>query len=523
MKKITIFSILALSLLFIGCYDDKGNYDYTDLSTIDLSGIDKEYSRVSFKDTLFITPIVTSSDPDDAFEYLWTMNPAYKTSSSSVKIKKDTIGHERTLSYPVKLPKGMYDVVLKLTNSHTGYSTFHSTSLEVKTEFSLGFYVLKDINGNTDMDLHLPDGAVTENLIEQAEGQPLPEAPRSMGIIFQYSFIDPATDEYAAPTALSVCAGKDARVYNLQDMSIMFKYETLFFGTVPTDETPYYIYPNCYGIGYLSDKGSYFNYQFASSGMNSAGKFGYPTPIDNGCKPNPICIYCGLGEGEWAGGCFYFFDELNRRFLECNFNGDLNAYEDGDTPVPENYDLIFFGRNAIGEDYRGYALFKDREAAGKLYLYLLKLDYSGYTNPVQKVGQIPAASMLNHANLFAINEKDVRVLYFVTDNKLYMYDIEQQTEKQILPEGLVGDEEVTYISNRYWKGENDLPNNFNYLTIATHKDGKYKVYMYNMTGGQPVGKPQRILQGEGKAVKIQFSSPKMSQNPMDGAYYPVSY
>lgn len=521
--KTFILSIIASSLLFIGCYDDKGNYDYTDLSTIDISGIDEEYSRISFKDTLRITPTVTSSDANDTFEYLWTLNPSYKSVPSGGSIESDTIGNEQTLNYPVKLSKGMYDVVLKLTNSLTGYSTFHTTSLEVKTEFSLGFYVLKDVNGNTDMDLHLPDGGVSESLITQVEGQALPGAPRSMGIIFQYSYIDPATDEYAAPTALSVCAGKDARVYNLQDMSIMFTHETMFFGAAPTDETPYYIYPNCYGIGYLSDKGSYFNYQFASSGMNSAGKFGYPTPISNGCRPNINCMYNSLGEGQYAGGCFYFFDEQNRRFLECNFNGDLNAFEDGDTPVPENYDLAFLGRNAIGEDCRGYALFKDKQASGKLYLYLLTLDYTSYMNPVKKVGEIPATSDMNRATLYAINERDVRVMYFVADNKLYMFDIEQQTETNITPTDLAGDEEITYISNRYWKGENDLPNNFNYLTIATYKDGKYKVYMYNITGGQPVGKPQRLLKGEGKAVKMQFSSPKMSQNPMDGACYPVSY
>ena len=102
-----------------------------------------------------------------------------------------------------------------------------------------------------------------------------------------------------------------------------------------------------------------------------------------------------------------------------------------------------------------------------------------------------------------------------------MYDIKEESEEKIKPQGLPDDEEITYLSNRYWEQADDKDNNFNYLVIGTSKNGQYKVYMYNMLGGKPIGESVRTLKGEGKVVKLQYTSSKM--NGGSANYYPSSF
>ncbi|MDE7074435.1 MAG: hypothetical protein K2O69_05205 [Odoribacter sp.] len=517
---IVFWTLLVFSIT--GCYDDKGNYDYRELHLTEIKGIEDEYARISFKDTLFIYPEITPVDA--SYEYIWTINKSYDNMPTGGSISKDTIGIGKNLAYPVAVPNGLYDINLKVTNTETGHAVYYNTSLLSKTEFSLGFYVLKETDGNTELDLHMPDGGVATNLIEKSVGESMQGAPTSLGLLFDYCFIDPATNAYVdpAPSVLTVCAGSDTKLFNTQDMSVVFSYEDMFFGEAPQGEAPLYLYPNGFCIVYLSDKGVYSNYQCASWGLCSAGKFGLPGIIDKDCSPDINMIFNDMNT--------YLFDKLNHRFLQFDFNGGFHIFsdkgEDGQAmlhspnAVPVDYELIFFGRNQIGDDSKGYALFEDIRDRTKHYLYTLVLD-ADY-NPIEKVETIGESSKFNRASLYAINEEDARLIYFVCDNLLYRYEIEAQRETLVTLDGFEGGE-ITYISNRYWKSKGDTENNFNHLAVGTYQSGEYCVYLYNMLGGIPQGKPVRVLRGEGKAVKMQFLSPKMSANSEDASYYPVSF
>lgn len=125
---------------------------------------------------------------------------------------------------------------------------------------------------------------------------------------------------------------------------------------------------------------------------------------------------------------------------------------------------------------------------------------------------MPSTSEFNAASHYAINERGAKFIYFTANAKLYLYDIELNTSRPLSFDGLPADEEITYLSNRFWTQEDDAENNFNYLAIGTHKNGNYKIYLYNMLGGTPQGQPRQILKGQGKAVMMQYMSPKMVGN-----------
>lgn len=527
MKKI-FYKMLFLALFFTlatACYDDKGNYDYVEISKITTTGLEDSYSRIAYQDVLHIEPTVTSDRAGEEFDYMWTLNltKGSGTTSASIKIELDTIGTERILDFPVNVNQGFYDLTLRVTNRNNGVDAFHVMSLSVITKFSEGFYFLKDMGNSTDLDLHMWDNSKITDIIQKAEGEALSASPVGLGLDPGYCFIDTETGKYVITKALTVCSENDVRILNVENMSTIYTHSTMFHSGVAPEEKPYYVWRNAYGVGYMSDKGAYFSAQASIWNLLGAGKFGFPAMVNDeeDSRPNKQGVYVGF--------YYFFFDELGDRFLYLDFNGGLSALlnnvkdsqeDEKYTPNGIKHQLKFFVRNFTGNKNTGYALFEDADVAGKHYLYTMALDDAPY-NPIKKVTEIASASKLNGATLCASNELKAKVIYFVTDNKLYMYDTDLNTEEELTPENLASGEEITYIGNRYWTQKDDTERNFDYLAIATCKDGKYKVHMYETLGGKTYGKPKYVFEGEGKIMKIHYVSPKMAMTSYE--YFPGSF
>lgn len=47
------------------------------------------------------------------------------------------------------------------------------------------------------------------------------------------------------------------------------------------------------------------------------------------------------------------------------------------------------------------------------------------------------------------------------------------------------------------------------------------MYLYEILGGKPYGKPVRVLEGEGKVVKMHYVDPSMSM--VSYSYFPSSF
>lgn len=74
MKEKVFILYIGMILLVGGCYDDKGNYDYTDIGDITITGIENSYTAIALAKKLEIKPTVTSKNPeDDHSNNLWTV------------------------------------------------------------------------------------------------------------------------------------------------------------------------------------------------------------------------------------------------------------------------------------------------------------------------------------------------------------------------------------------------------------------------------------------------------------------
>lgn len=493
MKKTTyLFLILIAASLFTSCYKDKGNYDYTPISDIVVAGIQSSYSKITGLDSLSITPQITSSYNTNELEYTWLIY--------DVNNKCDTLSHKKNLSYFVSKGPGTYAIYYYVKNKTTGYFKNTSTTLTIQTQYTSGHYILKETtNGNTDMDLLLDDGRVIPNILLKTQGAALSGTPRSMGILYSQPITDPSTLEKVFAHCLGVITNdKKTNVLRASDMHSVFDHSTMFYD-VPKD-TPYKFYTAFWTNGYLSSNGMY------SSNNTSPGSgiLGFPYGISGGSD------HWGFSTKTYG---MIYWDETNSRILYTNYNGLASTFTDKVYPTSGlNYDCLFMGSYKTTV----YALFRDKSTS-KVYLY--KITTSSMSKPpaIGSVIEINASSKLNTASLIASNEQSAQLIYFINNNKPYYYDVVNNLEYEMSVTSIPSDETITYISNRFYKLA--IPN-FDYLTIATYKNGNYKVYMYNMVGGLPNGAAVRTTSGEGKVKETHFLGTTYDySSAMFGSFY----
>ncbi len=157
-----IFSLfLVLMVLISACYEDKGNYDYHELESveIDTTGTDMlpEYSIMRF-DTLHLNPHVyyegrEVNDASDApLDYEWTIFSA--TSGAGANQTVDVIGNQKKLDAVITRTGGNYFVQLVVTNRNDGIRQFFRLPVAVSEVFDGGwmvFYERADHPGFSDV------------------------------------------------------------------------------------------------------------------------------------------------------------------------------------------------------------------------------------------------------------------------------------------------------------------------------------------------------------------------------------
>lgn len=485
MKKTPFLPIIFLiTLLFTSsCYKDKSNYEYRPVSDIKISGLAQKYVQITELDVLKINPQISSDYDTTQFEYTWMVYNANNT--------VDTISKSKNLSYPIVGVPANFTLMFSVKNRSNGLGANVQTLLEVVSQYSKGYFMLKEtVDANTDIDFLQENGTLLNNILLTSQGSTLQGAPRSMGILYNNPMMDPKTLGKSTANCIGLITyDRKTSVFRLADMFKVNDHSTMFYGE-PND-IPYHFYTNYTNSVYLSSTGLY---SISGSGL---GKYGPPTSADIvGASDFRTLSAPNIG--------FVYWDDTNRRILFHNYTSTPQILiTPGFSTTNLNYNCIFMGNygGTLSGAQTGvvFILFKDRTDPSKLILYKLT-GTSPFSAPaVNSVIAISDASKMHTATHFASSERAAQVIYFVASNKLYYFDPATQTETAFTPQGLPADETITYISNRFnWYDTS----RFDYLTIATYKNGIYKVYMYNMVGGLPYGAAVRTVSGLGKVKEV---------------------
>ena len=194
------------------CFSDNSSLgDPESVPTIQIAEI-PEQSIVSYTGShLQITPEINSVYNDSQLQYTWYLY--IDKEHDEAGFRKNVIGTERNLDYEVNLSSGLYVVCLEVKVKETGLAQYARTNLSVSTEFSDGFYILKETeDGNSDIDLSTSTGMYTD-VIQMLKGNHLQGKPVSLAMVYQQNYVNPDDNEMEMTNMLNVFTTEEYRGY----------------------------------------------------------------------------------------------------------------------------------------------------------------------------------------------------------------------------------------------------------------------------------------------------------------------
>lgn len=179
----------------------------------------------------------------------------------------------KKLTYPVECPIGRYTIKLKVYSESTGYFATASTRFDVGSEFTRGFYILKETaDGNTDFDLYVnEDTPIKENILTLTGQETLKGKPLFISNVASHGYLDEAGDYQGAHTICVTTEEGDLGFYDTNSMLKIHDRSDVLNGGMAADEKPYTAFSFGASNFFLSSKGTYMSYVYAM--MPTSGTF----------------------------------------------------------------------------------------------------------------------------------------------------------------------------------------------------------------------------------------------------------
>lgn len=488
MKTVYIISLFLFLIGFSSCYEDKGNYDYTDVFDIRIDSVKDSYSLYALVDTLRIFPEIEPANAD--YDFHWCV---YQTNVQGYAPTLDTIATTRNLVLPMTLDPGTYCVVFMATEKNTGITRIKESPLNVTTALSEGWYVLRAKDGYTDLDLFSTDKGKIENVIaSNNEGKNLKGEARAIEYDTRYKSWDEVNERYVNTNTLFVLSGEDAVTMKTSNGMIIRDFNDLFYEQ-PAGVNPQDVYVIS-SESYLINNGKAHTIYGMSA---NSGRFGIAASGD----------YQLSSFRTYGYRCPVCFDEKSCSFLAVNgMNGTIEHFSDKGTVDSLTYppvnnldaDLLYMGP---GPNYTGWALL-EKKSGNTCLMYNLDANkaYSPYKNPTNSCDTLDNTLKLLQADCRA-SSQDNNIIYFALGNTIWSCNVDAgyaEKEQLTVPGG-----EITYMGYMKYYVYNDAAQSFTRLAVATFDGNNYKIYLYPIQAGNLQSKPE-ILEGEGKVGALIY-------------------
>ena len=509
MKNLFLYMLIFTAALF-GCKKDKSNYDYKALEKITITGISNNYTVISEKEGLNITPEVTSTDPDAQFEYLWGI---YETNAQGYIPVLDTIAKTKNLNYLIKQPAKAWVVVFRVTNKHTKYTQYFNSTINVVTEFTRGWYVAKDDGTQSDLDLFLTPinivpNSKREDIYSFVNGAKMPGKANLLSFITAYK--STVTGSLANTRTLVMSTDKDMATVNVNTLKNIYTSNDIFFEP-PAAKGPYLMFPGASAY-YVINGGTL--HTIVTSSLN-VGKFGGRFLRDANNSPYNISKYYMTNSSSNG----YFFDETSSSFVgvASGFGTSVSSLTDvagtSMSATNTNQKVLYMGLKsftylpapAYRYTFTGCVLFQDKTNPSIKTLAHADLDQLTIkltNSPVLATEKLYNSS--NHTLLYG----EENIMYFsVNNNEVWSRNLSNNFEK--LEYAAPADEEITFIRHKASTAANYA---YNFIMVGTKVGSNYKIRMFNKASGSINGEPAFTLEGTGIARDVLYISPSIAES-----------
>lgn len=515
MKNIFILLFAGMALLITSCKKDQNDYALKDAENITIEGFESSYTVISQKDRLVLNPKATSNENEADFDYAWWV---YETNVSGRIPKIDTIARTKNLDYFVQLPAQGWALVYRVTNKKTKYAKHFSATLNVVTEFTRGWYVLKDDGTQSDLDLFLtPESIVPaelkENVYSTINGQKLAGKARMLNYFTSYK--SAVTGTVGNTKTLFMVTDKDVSAINLSTMKQIRNIDDITIGPLATKKPSAGIRTST-SYGFINDGG----YHSISTNSENYGQFGAKVLRDVANTPYRLSDFYLSGTYSDA----YVFDELSSSFLtQANGGGnvftEISDIEGTAMPALKNNKIpLYIGFKTAtylpAPEYRytvsGFAVFQDKTNSSLKILSELLPDR---TKMKMVNDTLKASDKLFNGTMYTILDGDENMMYFVLGSEVWSRNLSNKFEQlqYTVPAG----EKVTFIRHKKYT-ENGYA--YNYVMIGSQSGSNYKVRMFTKASGNLAAAPEFTLEGKGAVRDVMYMSPSVGERSYADTY-----
>lgn len=509
-QTLNIICCAAVLWSLTACYEDKGNYDYTELNEISVvAPAAGTYFAVDRYDILHIEPQLafTQGTMDESqLDFLWEM---YLDDWANTEAKAFVLGRERILDAQISRPQSTtdYALVLTVTEKQTGAAYRTKYRVSIQPSVLSGLMVLQDDQGRCRLDYlastyaepsfvenrHIKDVYAVNN-----DGTSLEGTPRGVS----FSLVEKSSYE---PQVKNLYLWTDRQVARISSSDFSLEH---------MDNDLFMVAPQKIDVTNIDRSGRYSyctvmlnDGQAHALNQQATLSFGYQ--FSRPLKPNSSIegnlrfapfVYEPDLFGSQTGYCAILYDQIGKRFVKVASNYDaepavfaFNQQEEAN--ITSLFDVNNIGLDMVwmGKNYGSIAcaVFTDGH---KRYLYRMRFNVNSTTtdagsgeeviNPLvyrQAYGKddFSAATDGDQARFFECGRFAVNTFMYATTRNIYTYDFNAK-RAILLNDPFPEDEEITAI--RIYNVEYYTANLQNVsgtlLYVATWNGTEGKVYEF---------------------------------------------
>lgn len=444
-----IYFILLAALLFCGCYDDKGNYDYTTQEELEIT-IDGTYFERQVGTQLSIPVTVTTKIPDTDLTYQWEVY-----SSNAFHKFADGKDLDWTCATTELMPGiNQYTIRLHATQISTQLN-FYSKQITFGIVGVTGLLVLHGDDSQCDIGLlvapEFRGSEVTDETIEnyptmysQANGEKIQGKGKSIYHLFTSYTASNGSADRCYVVALT---DQGATLANYAGLQHSAQYEDLFYSAEIPHKKPQSFYVSDTKELIVDDGVLFYTTPYNSplhvvplddNVQSSLDQF------ENGIYFSPFVL---VGKRGASYTRLIMFNMKDRGFVGYS-DGSMwpNKYTKldattGDKVVPFNpadmdADLLYMDHG--GSTNHTMAVMQDDNA----HKYLVEMDLRTKVlseMPYAKYDDLSNLIDFDRANSYAFGEDQFHMCYYATSNAVYRYSVESgkvpQSEQLMTVEG----------------------------------------------------------------------------------------
>jgi len=506
--------LLSVALLFAysACKKYTPVYQYDETEKITVTGIESLYQVTSGTDVISIDPAVSSNKAGE-LQCLWGI---YETGTQGTNPVVDTIARTKKLEYQINRSAKDWYLMLRVTNTRTGYAQYFKSTVRVGTPYTRGWYVPKDDGSQTDMDFFttpanssLPNNNnKVENVYSLMNGKKLDG--KAVMLTFFVNFKSLVNGSYISTRSLGLVSERDISMMDLSNLQTYRDFNNIFQAA-----------PGTHNMGMItSDFLKYFLindgqlYSMVGQGL-SEGVFGGRKLLTSNDNPYSLSKYHITP----TAGTAYFFDDMNSAFVAGTDRSlylgavTINMAMLNNMPVTPaaaavaNKKVVYMGTkvnaSSGGGAPGGYVIFQDKTDPSLKTMY--QVGSAGPNGVLLNPGvTLSTSSKLFNATNYGLLIGDENMLYFSVGKEVYSRNLSSNVEQ--LQYTVPADEEITFIRHRKLTGADA----YNYVMIGTQSGQNYKIRMFQKTTGNLNTTPVVILEGKGRPVDAYYVSPTVS-------------